>query len=83
MSNDWTKAAWIIEFINVLVLQLRPDIDRRFACAVALNEWVCDPETDPVAAAKGWAMWAESGLGDPGARVGNSGTMIGAWSTGG
>lgn len=83
MSNEWTKAAWITEFINILVVELRPDIGRKFACTVALDEWVCDPETDPATAAKAWAMWAERGLGEPSPPVRKSGTMIGTSSHGG
>lgn len=52
MATEWT---WITEFVNELVLRLRPDIGARFARTIALTEWVAHQKAAPRKAAATWA----------------------------
>ena len=40
MPHTWTRDGWVAEFVTVLLTELRPDLGRRFARAIAVQQYV-------------------------------------------
>jgi hypothetical protein len=55
MAPTWTREAWITEFVNVLTLELRPEIGGKFARVIAVQRWTGHGGLEPVIAARRWA----------------------------
>jgi hypothetical protein len=49
------KEDWLNQFEAALLVDLRPDIGRKFTRVVALNEWIEHRDMDPREAARQWA----------------------------
>jgi hypothetical protein len=54
MPHTWTREAWVDEFVTLLVTELRPELGRRFARAIAVQQYVQQSALEPEAAAKRW-----------------------------
>ena len=50
-----SREDWITKFVNALVREFRPGLDRMIAVTTARNEWPKMQGTNPYAAAKEWA----------------------------
>jgi hypothetical protein len=56
MAPTWTREAWITEFVNVLTIELRPDLGSgKFARAIAVQQWTAHGGLEPAVAARRWA----------------------------
>lgn len=50
-----TKDDWLSRFEAALIVDFRPDIGRKFARVVAVDQWTVHREMDPREAARQWA----------------------------
>ena len=55
MPSTWTRDTWTTEFVNVLTLELRPDIGLKFAQVIAVQQWTQNGGLEPAIAARRWA----------------------------
>ena len=55
LSSTTPQETWLAEFVNELYLNLRPDIERKFAQKIAINMWPRHKDLKPAEAAKRWA----------------------------
>jgi len=49
-----SREDWITKFVNAVVRELRPGLDRMIAVTAARAEWTQAQETSPYLAAKDW-----------------------------
>jgi hypothetical protein len=54
-SGSLSREDWITKFVNAIVRELRPGLDRMVAVAAAREAWPAMQSTAPYLAAKEWA----------------------------
>ena len=54
-SGSLSREDWITKFVNAIVRELRPGLDRMVAVAAAREAWPEMQSTAPYLAAKAWA----------------------------